>query len=103
LILPARPCRCRQFYSPPEPLPRRLDGIRRKNAEDIEIGKGDAGDRRPATDDLPHAPGEFYSDGKNFLKISTLDGYVQVLELQMEGKRRMNVRDFLNGYRIGGQ
>jgi len=47
------------------------------------------------------APGNFFSDGKNFLKISTLDGYVRVTELQMEGKRRMNVRDFLNGYRIG--
>lgn len=45
-------------------------------------------------------PGAFFSDGKNFLKISTLDGYVQVLELQMEGKRRMNVREFLNGYRL---
>lgn len=47
------------------------------------------------------APGNIFSDGKNFLKISTLDGYVRVLELQMEGKRRMNVREFLNGYRIG--
>jgi methionyl-tRNA formyltransferase len=46
-------------------------------------------------------PGTFFSDGKSFLKISTSDGFVQVLELQMEGKRRMNVRDFLNGYRIG--
>lgn len=46
------------------------------------------------------APGQFVSDGKNFLKISTSDGYIQVLELQMEGKRRMNIRDFLNGHKI---
>ncbi len=45
-------------------------------------------------------PGQFFSDGKNSLKISTLDGFVRVLELQMEGKKRMSVRDFLNGYRI---
>lgn len=45
-------------------------------------------------------PGTFFSDGKNWLRISTSDGYVEVLELQMEGKRRMAVRDFLNGYRI---
>lgn len=56
--------------------------------------------KEPTHDSNP-MPGEFFSDGKSFLKISTLDGYVQVLELQMEGKRRMNVRDFLNGYRIG--
>lgn len=49
----------------------------------------------------PPSPGQFFSDGKNYLKISTADGFVQILELQMEGKRRMNVQDFLNGYRIG--
>lgn len=58
-------------------------------------------DLRPTTYDRRPAPGAFFSDGKNFLKISTLDGYVQVLELQLEGKRRMSVREFLNGYRIG--
>jgi methionyl-tRNA formyltransferase len=47
-----------------------------------------------------HSPGQFVSDGKSLLKISTLDGFVQVLELQMEGKRRMNVRDFLNGHKL---
>ncbi len=46
-------------------------------------------------------PGEFFSDGRNELKISTADGFMQVLELQLEGKRRMTVREFLNGYRIG--
>ena len=47
-----------------------------------------------------HPPGQFFSDGRNYLKISTSDGFVQILELQMEGKKRMSVRDFLNGYRI---
>lgn len=48
----------------------------------------------------PHqlAPGHFVSDGKTDLKISTLDGFLQVLELQLEGKRRMPIRDFLNGH-----
>ena len=46
-------------------------------------------------------PGTFISDGKNHLRISTPDGFLDVLELQMEGKRRMNVRDFLNGYKVG--
>ena len=45
-------------------------------------------------------PGRFFSDGKHFLKISTLDGFVRVLDVQMEGKRRMPVKDFLNGYTI---
>ncbi len=43
--------------------------------------------------------GRFFSDGKNYLAISTNDGFVHVLELQIEGKRRMTVREFLNGYK----
>jgi methionyl-tRNA formyltransferase len=65
----------------------------------IKILKTAKGKWRKENGEFP--AGHFFSDGKSFLKISTLDGYVQVLELQMEGKRRMNVRDFLNGYRIG--
>jgi len=48
--------------------------------------------------DIGHpVPGTFVSDGKNYLNISTLDGFISVLELQLEGKRRMSVKDFLNG------
>ncbi|MBL7774986.1 MAG: methionyl-tRNA formyltransferase, partial [Saprospiraceae bacterium] len=46
------------------------------------------------------APGNFISDGKNYLWIGTADGCIRVLELQLEGKRRMAVRDFLNGYKV---
>jgi methionyl-tRNA formyltransferase len=42
-------------------------------------------------------PGTFITDGKKSLKIATRDGFVQVLELQMEGRRRMDVVSFLNG------
>ena len=45
-------------------------------------------------------PGSFFSDGKNWLRVACADGAVQVLDLQMEGKRRMTVRDFLKGYRM---
>ncbi len=48
-----------------------------------------------------YPPGTFISDGKGVLKVSTQDGYVHILELQMEGKRKMNVKDFLNGYKLG--
>ncbi len=65
----------------------------------LKILKTEKAERREGNDAA--IPGEFFSDGKNYLKISTLDGCIQVLELQMEGKKRMNVRDFLNGYRVG--
>lgn len=36
---------------------------------------------------------------KNEFKIYTQDGIYYPLELQLEGKKRMNVKDFLNGFR----
>ncbi|MEM6321202.1 MAG: methionyl-tRNA formyltransferase [Bacteroidota bacterium] len=44
------------------------------------------------------SPGQFFSDNKRHLKISTKDGYVHLHELQLAGKKRMEVRAFLNGY-----
>ncbi len=44
--------------------------------------------------------GLFVSDNKNFLKVSTLDGYVHLLDLQLAGKKRMEVKAFLNGYKL---
>lgn len=42
--------------------------------------------------------GSYETDGKTFLKIACLDGYIHLLEVQMEGKKRMHIRDFLRGY-----
>ncbi|WP_299181814.1 methionyl-tRNA formyltransferase [uncultured Chryseobacterium sp.] len=36
---------------------------------------------------------------KNDFKIYTQDGVYMPLELQLEGKKRMNIKDFLNGFR----
>ncbi len=47
-----------------------------------------------------HSPGIPDTDGKSFLKFACLDGYIQVEELQIEGKKRMGVSEFLRGYRI---
>jgi len=39
------------------------------------------------------------SDGKTYLRFAAADGWLDVLELQVEGKKRMGVGDFLRGYR----
>lgn len=44
-------------------------------------------------------PGSILSDRKTFIKIACKDGYINLLEIQMEGKKRMAVADFLKGYR----
>jgi len=43
-------------------------------------------------------PGAFGSDKKTFLKFACADGYILVKELQLEGKKKMNVEEFLRGY-----
>lgn len=40
------------------------------------------------------------TDGKTFLKFPCADGYISVKELQLEGKKKMLVEDFLRGYRF---
>jgi methionyl-tRNA formyltransferase len=45
-------------------------------------------------------PGEFETDGKTFLRFACVDGFITIKELQLEGKKRMNVEDFLRGYKF---
>lgn len=42
-------------------------------------------------------PGEIRSDYKHILEFRTQDGFVQILEMQVEGKKRMSAEDFLKG------
>lgn len=44
-------------------------------------------------------PGEIVSDSKTFLKFVCKDGYISIKELQLEGKKKMDVEDFLRGWR----
>ena len=46
------------------------------------------------------APGEVISDNKTYLKIAAADGYLSLLEIQLEGKKRMDIEAFLRGNKI---
>ncbi|PWV45014.1 methionyl-tRNA formyltransferase [Chitinophaga sp. S165] len=46
------------------------------------------------------APGEVITDNKTYLKIAAADGYLSLLEIQLEGKKRMDIEAFLRGYKI---
>lgn len=46
------------------------------------------------------ALGNYSSDGKTFLKFQTGEGSLSILELQLEGKKRMQIGDFLRGYNL---
>ena len=45
-------------------------------------------------------PGTIQTDSKDYLKIATLDGFVEILELQLQGRKRMDVKSFLNGFGV---
>lgn len=45
-----------------------------------------------------HKPGTIVTDNKTYLHIASTDGYVSVLSLQLAGKKRMPVTDFLRGF-----
>ena len=44
--------------------------------------------------------GSMHSDEKTFLKFACADGFIQCTDIQLQGKKRMLIEDFLRGYRI---
>ena len=50
--------------------------------------------------DLPAAaPGTILSDGKTYFAVATQDGAIAITDLQLAGKKRMDVKSFLLGFR----
>jgi methionyl-tRNA formyltransferase len=46
-----------------------------------------------------HTEGDYVTDSRTFLKIACANGYLHLLEIQMEGKKKMKIEDFLRGFR----
>ena len=51
---------------------------------------------------FPHGEkiGTLSSDGKTYLRVALADGYLNILSLQLAGKKRMPVADFLRGFKV---
>jgi methionyl-tRNA formyltransferase len=43
--------------------------------------------------------GSFVTDGKTYARFACSDGYIQLNDIQWEGKKRMPITDFLRGYK----
>lgn len=52
---------------------------------------------RPEITETGLKPGAFVSDGKNFLKVSCRNGFINICSLQPEGRKKMSTADFLRG------
>ena len=46
-------------------------------------------------------PGSIFTDGRRSLEVAVKDGLIHVDSLQLEGKRRMDIADFLRGFNPG--
>lgn len=55
--------------------------------------------------DVPHsfAIGIIETDNKNYLRIYLKGGHIHVTELQISGRTKMNIKDFLNGVKLDGE
>ena len=49
--------------------------------------------------DLHGEPGTVLSDGKTYFAVATQDGAIAITDLQLSGKKRMDVKAFLLGFR----
>jgi len=44
--------------------------------------------------------GKIFTDNKTYLKLSCSNGFIYLLEIQLEGKKKMLIEDFLRGYKM---
>ena len=53
----------------------------------------------PADSPAPLAtPGTLQTDGKHYLRVATSDGWLNLLQLQLPGKRRLGIEELLRGF-----
>jgi methionyl-tRNA formyltransferase len=43
--------------------------------------------------------GSVHTDGKTYLKFACSNGFIHAIDIQLEGKKRIGIEDFLRGYR----
>ncbi len=57
---------------------------------------------RSEVEDAGHAyePGTVITDHKQLVKVACGNGFIRITELQMAGKKRMSVEEFLRGFKI---
>jgi len=65
------------------------------NDKTIKIFRAELEDTEPGI-----AAGGFLTDSKTFLKFAAKDGFIKLKEVQYEGKKKMEIDEFLRGMRL---
>lgn len=50
--------------------------------------------------DHHYTPGEIISDGKHYIKIACKTGFLNIVSIQIEGKKKISTVEFLRGFKI---
>jgi len=74
------------------PYPTAFTSLNEKN---LKVFKAEIEDKEPGI-----VAGGFLTDGKTYLKFAAKDGFIKLLDIQYEGKKRMLIEDFLRGIRL---
>ena len=64
----------------------------------LKVLRAQAGAEMPAET----VPGTWATDGRHYLRVATPSGWLDLLEVQLEGKKRMSVAEFLRGVKLPG-
>lgn len=70
------------------------------NGKTLKIYRSEIGPNTAKS--LNQEPGSYTTDGKISLQFFCAEGYISVKELQLQGKKKMSVEEFLRGYRFPG-
>jgi len=55
---------------------------------------------QPSSMERAFEVGSYTTDGKKYLHFQCADGILAIENLQLEGKKRMGIEEFLRGYRL---
>ncbi len=70
------------------------------NGKIFKIFKSKLLDKLEMLNDRKYSSGEILTDGKTYLRIQCADGLIEILEMQLEGKRKIKTEEFLRGYKF---
>ncbi|RVT97231.1 methionyl-tRNA formyltransferase [Mucilaginibacter limnophilus] len=65
------------------------------NGKNFKIYSAEYQDKEPGIQ-----PGGFLTDNKTYLKFAAADGFICPLDVQLEGKKRMGIDEFLRGVKL---
>jgi len=63
----------------------------------LKVFKAQPFDDKEASGPDTGGVGRWYTDGRTYLRVQTVNGLLDLLDVQLEGKKRMGIADFLRG------